>query len=669
MKCTVHLLFLFLLWRCPTVAGQSVYVDSLLRIVAMEKRDDASLKALLQLAIECHRADPGKGKAYLHKLVNMSIAAANYDRECAAYSLLLSIYQEEGHTDSSLYCLDGLRSVAQKAPASNKVQTNYNQAMGRYYAKKGDHKTALPFALAAVRLAEEGNIDKSHIAGQWLNAGDVYESLADYNNAMVCNLKALHFFEGAGNKLGESFCYNNIAAVYINLRQYGKALSYARKSLDLKKELGDQRSICTSLESLGNIYIGLDSLQQALSSYRQALAISMTQKMPIEEATCYFSMAKIFSALRNDSLAIVYYLKTKSLAERLGNELIAANAEMELAGLLTGRNVAHETESNLVASLRVFQNTGNLENEAANYKRLSEFYARNKKYDKALNFSTKYHAIKDSIAGAGIQLQLNTLEEKYNSDKKEKEIQLLKKDQELQKQTLFRQRSMSVATAILLALAVLGIALLVNRNRLRQRMKELELRNQIAADLHDEVGSSLSSIHILSQMASVAASEPARQDILARMNNNALETMDKMGDIVWMIKPGENDSGGLRQRMKRLADEMAGLKGVDCIVELDELENLRLTWAQRKNIYLVFKEAIHNALKYSGATSINVMASVQAGSLTMKITDNGRGFDPVTVRHGNGLENMQKRATELKGKLSIMSAPGAGTVVEFVIPA
>jgi two-component system sensor histidine kinase UhpB len=668
MKHFLVISILISLLHSTTAYGQPAYVDSLLRIATLNKQDDGNMKALLLLAIDCHRAEPDKGKAYLHKLISMATAANNYDRQCGAYSLLLSIYQEEGNIDSSLYCVNKLKIVAEKDPGNNKVQTNFNQAMGRYYKKNGDYKAALPYTLAAVKLAEAGNIDKSHIAGQWLNAGDVYESLADYNNAMVCNLKALHFFEEGGNQLGESFCYNNIASIYINLELYNKALNYAQKSLDLKKQLGDRRSICTSLESLGNVYIGLNNLPQALVNYEQALKIALAEKMPIEQASCYFSMAKIFSAQQKDSLAVVYYKKTKTLANKLDNELIAANAEMELSILLNNTDSLRQTENSLVATLQTFKNAGSLENESANYQRLSEFYAASKQYDKALQFTNKYHAVKDSIAGLNIQVQLNSLDEKYNSDKKQKEIELLKKDQELQKQTLYRQRIMFIAAAALLALAILGIALLINRNRLRQRMKELELRNQIAADLHDEVGSSLSSIHLLSQMAIRSGNETTHKDIVARMSSNAKETMDKMGDIVWMIKTDESEQGSLKQRMSRFAYELCDPNSIQAVIELEELEHLRLSSGQRKNIYLIFKEALNNAVKYSGTQKIDIKASIQSKQLTLLVKDYGTGFDIVKISKGNGLDNMQKRAKELKGKLDLVSGNGEGTTVRLIIP-
>ena len=175
----------------------------------------------------------------------------------------------------------------------------------------------------------------------------------------------------------------------------------------------------------------------------------------------------------------------------------------------------------------------------------------------AYKYLTISSSLKDSIIKDQYNNQVANLQSSFELKEKDKEILLLGKDRELQQQKLFRQRLLFVAAAVLLLLALIGIWLLMNRNKLKQRMKELELRNQIAADLHDEVGSSLSSIHMLSQMATKQGNESTHKDILARMSRNAKETMDKMGDIVWMIKPGETEAGSLEQRMERFAYEIA----------------------------------------------------------------------------------------------------------------
>ncbi len=661
-------IFLIIVFNCCSAYSQSVYVDSLQQIVALEKHDDNEMKAFYLLAANCFRNNPEKAKTYLGSCLRLAIPANNFDRQCAAYSLLLSLYQNSGNMDSALYYVNRLKVVAANASENNRVMANYNQALGLYYKKSGDFKNALPYSLAAVRYSEVITTSKADIGGLWLNTANVYTELGEYKKAMECNLKALRLFEEAGNQLGESFCYNSISVGYLKLNQFPKALEYAQKSLALKTALKDKKGICSGLSTVGEAYAGIGNIPQAFISYEEALKISKDEKFPKLEADIYFNMAKIFVEQNKDSIAIVYFKKSKELALQLENKQLAAYADNELAGLYKNESNRKQTEKVLITSLSTFKETGSLDKEADNYKKLSDFYAGNQQYDKALENINKYHAVKDSMIGLNVQVQLEKLEEQYNSVKKEKEISLLKKDNELQQQKFQKQRLLMIGAAALALLAICGIWLLMSRNKLKQLMKELELRNQIAADLHDEVGSSLSSIHLLSQMATQPGNEATQIDILNRMSTNAKETMDKMGDIVWMIKPGETEAGSLKQRMERFAFEICSSKNIEVCLQLDELEKAKLSMEQRKNIYLIFKEALNNSVKYSGTKKIEITSTILNKQLTLRVKDFGEGFDSSIVKKGNGLDNMEHRAKELNGELITKAGINTGATIQLIVP-
>jgi signal transduction histidine kinase len=144
--------------------------------------------------------------------------------------------------------------------------------------------------------------------------------------------------------------------------------------------------------------------------------------------------------------------------------------------------------------------------------------------------------------------------------------------------------------------------------------------------------------------------------------------MDKMGDIVWMVKPGEAETDSLKQRMERFSYEIGTSKNMELSIQLDELDKLKLSMEQRRNIYLIFKEAVNNAAKYSGAGGIDINAAVAKGELLLSIKDEGRGFDYTVATKGNGLRNLVKRAGELGARLEIASSPGSGTCVSLTMP-
>lgn len=668
MKRSVIFILLTAVFFSAPASGQKNFEDSLLKVVQSGNNDVGERRACAMLASYYFKSDLEKCKLFSWETVRLSIDVKDYYRLSAAYSLLLNCHHNLGSLDSALFYLDKLKEILVQDPDNPKTQSNCNQAIGLYLQRKGDFKNALPYALNAVKLAEMDKSDRAYAGGQWLNAADVYRGLADYKAAMDCYFKALSIFETVGNKRGQSFCYTNMAVLYNELGQYGTALKSARISYALKKELNDNRGICTALHAIGFAQMNLKNYSTALVYFDSSLKVGQQEKMLFEQISCYSNIGRVYHLMNKDSLALINIKRSKAIAVQLDNKLAIADADVQLAALNKSRDSLKAAERQLVQSVETFRETGTLEREAENYKQLAVFYEGNKQYDKALAYYRKFQTVTDSISGAAVQVQLKKLEEEYNSVKKENEITVLKKDSELQQQKI-RQQQLLIAAAVLVALLALGaIVLLRNRNKLKHKMKELELRNNIAADLHDEVGSSLSSIHMLSQMALGQGNDANRGQILEKMSRNARETMDKMGDIVWMIKPGESEGQNLRQRMESFAYEIAGAGNMQAAISIQGLDELELTMEQRKNIYLIFKEGLNNAVKYSGAEKIQIQSHIENGQWKMTIQDDGSGFDTALVKKGNGLDNLRKRAAELKGQLVLNSSPGKGTLLGLEIP-
>ncbi|MCK6692369.1 MAG: histidine kinase, partial [Thermoanaerobaculia bacterium] len=183
------------------------------------------------------------------------------------------------------------------------------------------------------------------------------------------------------------------------------------------------------------------------------------------------------------------------------------------------------------------------------------------------------------------------------------------------------------------------------RYRELQRLEQEKLRLRIARDLHDEMGSTLSSISILSE----AALRNLQQDIdrarFGAIGERARQVMEAMSDIVWSVNPRNDNMANVLRRMKEFAVEILESQGIALHFEADEaVAALNLPMEQRKDFYLLFKEAVNNAAKYSGASGVWVTVRAENGGLTLEVRDNGRGFDVEQVKRGNGLWNMERRA-------------------------
>jgi signal transduction histidine kinase len=207
-------------------------------------------------------------------------------------------------------------------------------------------------------------------------------------------------------------------------------------------------------------------------------------------------------------------------------------------------------------------------------------------------------------------------------------------------------------------------------NKITKYIIEERLRSKISRDLHDEIGSALTSINVLSKVALNKAPQDAEiNGYLSKIQHSTFSTMESMSDIVWAINPKNDKLEALMSRMKEFAADICEAQGIDLVFILPpELETLSIDLAKRKNLFLVFKEAVNNAVKYSGCTLLRVELKRMNNRLRMIINDNGKGFDKSTVTHGNGLYNMQARVAECNGMLQIQSGHQQGTNVVLEIP-
>jgi len=220
---------------------------------------------------------------------------------------------------------------------------------------------------------------------------------------------------------------------------------------------------------------------------------------------------------------------------------------------------------------------------------------------------------------------------------------------------------------IFLIVAVIAAILYgLYRYRLQQINKLQIVRNNIASDLHDDIGSTLNSISIYSEVAKQQAGKeiPA----LDMIGVNSRKIIESMSDIVWTINP-ENDSfEKIIVRMRSFAYQLLKAKKVEYTFEVDEkLNSIALPMQVRKNFYLVFKEAITNVVKYSEASRVSIDLFEKNRIIMLRIRDNGKGIPVNAQTLGNGLMNMTRRAKEISAELNIISANGGGTEIELML--
>jgi ligand-binding sensor domain-containing protein/signal transduction histidine kinase len=223
----------------------------------------------------------------------------------------------------------------------------------------------------------------------------------------------------------------------------------------------------------------------------------------------------------------------------------------------------------------------------------------------------------------------------------------------------------------LAALFAVAAATTLYQYRVRRLLELERVRTRIATDLHDDIGSSLSQIAILSEVVrqKVGQDHAAVTEPLSQITTSSSELMDTMSDIVWAIDPHKDRLTDLTQRMRRFASDVLTSRNIDFdFHEPDAHRNLNLGADVRRQVFLVCKESINNIARHSGCSRVYIEFRVDRDWLTLIIKDNGRGFDTVHESDGHGLLSMKQRAKETGGTLQITSRPGDGTIITLRMP-
>lgn len=222
--------------------------------------------------------------------------------------------------------------------------------------------------------------------------------------------------------------------------------------------------------------------------------------------------------------------------------------------------------------------------------------------------------------------------------------------------------------------AVALVALLVYgayRYRVAQLIQIERVRTRIATDLHDDIGSNLSVIRGLSDLLrhQIKDADGGVAERLAMIADVSSRSVEAMSDIIWAVNPSRDNTNDLAQRMRRFASDAFTSRNIEFAFDAPDVEhNTKIDTEARREVYLIFKEAVNNAVRHSGCSRAEVVMQVDSNSLVLKVSDDGKGFDQDSAELGNGVMSMRRRAEKLGGRIEIESRAGEGTTVILKAP-
>jgi signal transduction histidine kinase len=533
--------------------------------------------------------------------------------------------------------LDSARHFANEALKLSTQQKDFSglantqNIIGNIYLESNDRINALSSFIKSANIYDSLLHDQVKLSHELANIGNIEYLLGDYKKALEYVERSKIVATGVEDKNLMAYNYQLSGRIYRKQNLPEKAMAEYEMALKQYDLLGDKRSVCETLIGIGNVKYDQEKYSAAMPYYQKALRLARSIPSSGLVAHCFSTIGFAFYSMKDYKKAIAYLDSSRVWAQQAKNPYLRLDA----------------------------------------YQVISEIHKELGDYKKALENFEAYTLLNDSLNQEQTRRAADELEAKYQSSEKQAQIKLLQKDRLVKEAEVRRQRSIQIGTVVVLFLVIVLALVVINRNRIISQTKrqiEIErMRNTIARDLHDDIGSALSSISIMSQLANSSGGEAKMY--LQRIGEKSTQVMEDMSDIVWSIHPANDKAEMLMSKIKEFAGDTLEPSNISYTIFGEEnLNGVILNIDQRKNLFLIFKEALNNAAKYSKATQVDLLVSKRGNEFTFTIRDNGAGFEMEDVKAGNGLTNMKERAKMLQAKLSISSAKGEGTTIEVKLP-
>ncbi|MBP6624393.1 MAG: tetratricopeptide repeat protein, partial [Chitinophagaceae bacterium] len=534
----------------------------------------------------------------------------------------------------------------------------------------GNYFPALEYGKQALMLSQTLHFKRGEANANRL-MGRIQKKLGNHPESLKCFLATLKLNEELGDKKGIAGAYNNIGTVYLEQKQYEEALSNINKALAIFKEIKDKTWIHNTYTNLGNIYTDQGKYTEAMSNYTMALQIRQ-ELGDIKGVSAIYNNIGLVNQLQRDyKTAAENFTKALNLAKSLDYKGGMANAYFNLGMANIGQKKYTDVRDNMLQSLSLCEEMKNLDGIKECYQGLSTLDSALGNFKGALMNYKIFVQYRDSLINEENTKKIVQQQMQYEFDKKEIEQQMVQQKKEA---IMKRNRNLVFLGIGMVMLLMLWWFYQSRQKQIASRKLALaEMKSHISRDLHDEIGSTLSSISMQAEVVGrKLMKQENAQEIVHNISMVSKDMMSKMSDIVWSLNLNHERLEVLVHRVEDLcAIHLTPIQIEFEVSASDEVKNKTLSAISLKECYLMIKESMNNMMKYAEATMFSVSFSVLSDQVQILILDNGKGFVTANKTNklgGEGLKNMQARADKMKGSIDIHSDQQNGTKISILIP-
>jgi tetratricopeptide (TPR) repeat protein len=379
-------------------------------------------------------------KALEYYLKSLKINEENGDKKGVADALnnIGNVNQKISNYDEALeYYLKSLK-IREEIGNKKDIANSLNN-IGRVYWRLGNYDKALKYHLTSLKIRKEIR-NKKDIAVSLKNIGNVYWNLSNYDKALEYYLKSLKIGEEIKDNNVIANALNNIGIIYYELSNYDKALEYWLESLKINEEIGNKKSIANSLNNVGVIYKILNNYDKAIEYHFKSLKIKKEIGDKNGIAYSLQNIGEIYYELSNYDKALEFYLRSLKIKKEIGNKKSITITLRSIGNLYLKLKNYDKAFIYLEQSLKLAKEIESKGLIKDSYESFSNFYAAKSNYKKGLEYYKLYSEVKDSIFTKESSEKIAEMQTKYETEKKEKEIEILTRDKEIQILELSRQK-------------------------------------------------------------------------------------------------------------------------------------------------------------------------------------------------------------------------------------
>ena len=563
--------------------AQQNQVDSLDQLLNTTFKDPSQerIKLLVEVGDLLLRIDPDRSLTLSREALRLSITLGyneelshiynntgtanrlkgNYDKSLTFHNRALENDRKNGFRKEEALSLNNLGNVFLVQGQYERAISNYERSLeirqdindqsgvasslnnlGLVYKNQGDLDRALAYYQNAYKIFEQLN-DKVGLANALNNVGIVYRSNGNQERALASFLLALETFRALGNNVGEANTLNNIGNIYYQQEKFEQALEFYESSLVISEELGDKNSMAGKYSNIGGVYLVLGNSEKALASTEKALALQKNIGDDKGQISTLNNLGAYFKEQGNLDKSLEYFLDAEKVQKRIGDHSYSTITLSSIGEIYLEQKQAQKGLKYLTRALIEAKKFGSTEGQINVFEKLSESYAEIGDFKRSYDFQQRAKSVRDSLDRVVSSRDLAEMQVKFETEQKQREIELLGKEKEVQELKITRQliiRNMIIAVTIL---ALLLLVLIYGRYRtkkkanedLEKKNDEIELQKKTVEEKNTEITSSIEYAKRIQD-----AIMPSMDEIRAALPDSFVFYRPKeivSGDFYWFSKP------------------------------------------------------------------------------------------------------------------------------------